>query len=172
MKKKILVTGGLGFIGSNFIRLMLKKHKNIPLWKKIKWVFVEWEGKWSWSLAAIIITILGRLPLMLADTQVKTTLLAHSAPLALQWLMSIATIGLIFSAILSTAMLPPRPAKHHWLMQVVMVLQWVLFPASMLIFGAIPATEAQTRLMLGKYLGFWVTEKKRTDDKPALATTS
>ena len=148
------------------------RSQSIPFATKFRYVWNQLEGVYSWATAPIIIFILGRLPLMLADTQVKTTLLAHSAPLALQWLMSIATIGLIFSAILSTAMLPPRPAKHHWLKQVVMVLQWVLFPASMLIFGAIPATEAQTRLMLGKYLGFWVTEKKRADDKPALATTN
>jgi dTDP-glucose 4,6-dehydratase len=29
--RKILVTGGMGFIGSNFIRFMLKKHEDLEI---------------------------------------------------------------------------------------------------------------------------------------------
>ena len=148
------------------------RSKRVPFATKFRYIWNQLEGVYSWATAPIIIFILGRLPLMLADSQVKNNLIAYSAPVALQWLMSIAMVGLIFSAILSTVMLPPRPEKHHWTKSIVMVLQWLLFPATMLIFGAIPATDAQTRLMLGKYLGFWVTEKKRADENPGSAPTN
>ena len=72
-----------------------------------------------------------------------------------------AMIGAIISALLSIIMLPDRPrhvAKWQWL---VMGAQWILLPLTMIIFGSIPAIESQTRLMLGKYLGFWVTDKQR-----------
>lgn len=141
------------------------RSRRIPFNTKFRYLWNQLEGVYSWATAPIIIFVLGRLPLMLADSQVKTNLIAHSAPVVLQWLMSIAMVGLVFSAILSTIMLPPRPPHHHWIKNVTMILQWLLFPATMLIFGAIPATDAQTRLMLGKYLGFWVTEKKRSDNK-------
>jgi len=58
--------------------------------------------------------------------------------------------------------LPPRPPYYGRFKYVWMVLQWLLFPISMVLFGSIPALDAQTRLAMGKYLGFWNTPKSRS----------
>jgi hypothetical protein len=76
--------------------------------------------------------------------------------------MTLGMVGLIFNAAMYAFILPKKPAEKSFLNYVIMVAQWILFPFTMIIFGSIPAVEAQTRLLLGgKYrLGFWVTEKK------------
>ncbi len=40
-------------------------------------------------------------------------------------------------------------------------LEWLMIPFILVIFGALPALDAQTRLSLGKYMDFWITDKKR-----------
>jgi hypothetical protein len=42
-----------------------------------------------------------------------------------------------------------------------MFFEWLVLPIGIIFFGALPAISAQTRLMMGKYLGFWVTPKAR-----------
>ena len=76
--------------------------------------------------------------------------------------MTFGSLGLILNAVLMTIILPKKPINKHWLVYPLMVLEWILIPVTMIIFGSIPATDAQTRLMLGgKYrLGFWVSKKK------------
>jgi len=138
-----------------------KKGTRIPLWKKIKWVFIEWEGKWSWCIVALLITVLGRLPLWVAPESVRQSALFFNAPYLLQTLMTIAMLGMILSAVLSFPLLPPRPDSHPKHMYVIMLLQWLLLPISLVFLSAIPAIDAVTHLMLGKYLGFNVSQKKR-----------
>jgi len=58
-------------------------------------------------------------------------------------------------------LLPPRPPEYGRFKYLILVGQWFLLPLMMVFFTALPALDAQTRLMLGKYMGFWPTEKLR-----------
>ncbi len=136
------------------------KVKNLPLKKGLHYLWNQLEGVYSWATAPIIITLLGYLPLRVSESIDKTTVIAQNAPLILEKIMTFAMIGLVFSAILTTKLMPPLPSHKSKLNYLTVVLQWIMFPVGMIIFGSIPATDAQTRLMLGKYLGFWVSNKK------------
>jgi len=67
----------------------------------------------------------------------------------------------VISAILSTLLLPPLPKGGSVWRKIPILVQWVFLPVILILFGSFPALDAQIRLMLGKYMGFWVTEKLR-----------
>lgn len=137
------------------------KNKNIGFGKKIYWIFSQFESFWSWSTNGLIIFLLGWLPLTLGGDKFNATVLSYNLPRITRIIMTFAMVGVVTSAYLSINLLPPRPksyAKRKW---IIMVLQWLLLPVSIIVFGAFPAMEAQTRLMIGKYMGFWTTEKYR-----------
>lgn len=146
-----------------------KKNK-ISLKKKVKCLWNFSEGMYSWATAPILLFVFGKLPLWLAGPQAQATVIVQSAPFVLQWVLSLAMIGIFVSATFSLMLLPPRPRQHAPHKFLIMILQWILLPISIVVFGAIPAIESQTRLMLGKYLGFWVTEKSRKSaDQPLVS---
>lgn len=131
-----------------------------PFMLRLRFVWKEWEGRFSWATSPIIMFMMGYLPLYVATKNNNNLALVTQAPFALQWLMRTAMVGVFASALFSFTLLPPRP-KHtpRWSM-LVMVLQWVLVPFTFVLFGSFPALDAQTRLMLGKYLGFNVSAKR------------
>lgn len=136
-----------------------RKNRHIPWTKKVKYLWNLGEGMYSWASAPLLIFILGRLPLLVAPEAVRTTAFYQNLPFTLETLMNLAMSGILVSAIFSFFLLPPPPKKRFWNYPV-MVLQWILLPVTLVIFGSIPGVDAQTRLMLGKYLGFHVTKKK------------
>lgn len=140
-------------------------HKKFPLWKKIKWIFLELEGKWSWCMVALIITLLGRLPMWVAPESVRQSALFFNAPHMLEYLMIVAMFGMLLSALLSLPLLPPRPAKYPKHNYAIMLLQWLLLPISLIAVSAIPAIDAVTHLMFGKYLGFNISQKQRSNQE-------
>ena len=138
-----------------------RQNKQIPKAKKLKILFYEWEGKWSWAVVAILITIIGRLPLWVAGNEIRQSALFFNAPNILQILMTLAMVGLFVSAIMSMLILPRRPGHQPRHKYILMLIQWLLLPISLIIFSAIPCIDAVTRLIFGKYLGFNVSVKKR-----------
>ena len=137
------------------------KNIKIPLRTKLYYVFSMLEGYWSWPTNAIMLFALGWLPILLGGREFNNLVLAYNLPTITRTIMTFAMVGMVTSAIISMKLLPPRPARYGKRRHAYMVFQWILVPFTIIFFGAIPALDAQTRLMLGKYMGFWITPKHR-----------
>jgi len=140
------------------------KNKKIPFSKKIKNSIIILEGFWSWAVASILIFLLGWLPVFVGGEKFKETVFGYNLPKVTRNLMAISTFGMIVCAILSLLILPKAPKEIGILKKSSIFLQWVLLPVTLIVFGSIPALDAQTRLLLGKYMGFWTTEKYRKNE--------
>jgi len=134
-------------------------NKRIAAAKKREVLWNLMEGMYTWATAPVLIFILGWLPLFVASASGRPEVVFQNAPYTLQWIMTFAMLGVFVSAVLSLPLLPARPAHKRPWHHAVMLFQWMLLPFTFILFGSVPAMEAQTRLMLGKRLGFWVTPK-------------
>ncbi|MBL8030076.1 MAG: glycosyltransferase family 2 protein [Candidatus Doudnabacteria bacterium] len=140
-----------------------------PTWDKLYKLFQYMEGNFNWAAASIIISSLGWLPLLIGGDNFLQTVIAFNLPTVTKTLMNIALLFLIFSVYINLVLLPPRPKRYGKWRSIQMYLQWFLVPLTSVIFGSLPSIEAQTRLMLGKYLEFWVTPKARKGENTGLS---
>lgn len=138
-----------------------KMWKEIPKGLFFSRIFTQLYGFHSWATNALIIGAIGWLPLLIGGDAFNSSALSTNLPFITRTLMTLAMSGLIFSAILSTILLPERPERYGFWKNIAMLLQWIILPFTIIIFGSIPGIEAQTRLMFKKYLGFMVTPKSR-----------
>jgi cellulose synthase/poly-beta-1,6-N-acetylglucosamine synthase-like glycosyltransferase len=147
----------------NFVYIVyhFTKNKNIPLGQRIKIILQQAEGYWSLVTNPIMLFILGWAPIFLGSRVFHETVLSYNLPIVVRNLLIFAMFGLVISSVISLTMLPERPQYKSRIHYLVLALQWILVPVTMIVFSAIPGLDAQTRLMLGKYMGFWVTPKHR-----------
>lgn len=139
----------------------IKNWKTMPKAKVFSLIWVQLYGFHSWATNALIIAVIGWMPMLLGGDRFNQTVLSSNLPVVSRTLMTIAMLGLVLSAVISTLLLPKQPAHYGWGKRISMVAQWLILPLSIVIFGAVPGLEAQTRLMLGKYMGFFITPKAR-----------
>ncbi len=137
------------------------KNKKIPLWKRLLFAERLIESHYFWATASIMIAILGWLPLIFGGDRFGDTVLAYNLPTLTRTIMTIATFFLVFSVYVNMVLLPKRPAGYSKWKNFSMIWQWVFSPIVASLFGSIPAIDAQTRLMFGKYMEFYVTPKFR-----------
>jgi cellulose synthase/poly-beta-1,6-N-acetylglucosamine synthase-like glycosyltransferase len=137
------------------------RDKLIPFWKKLLYIERMLEGFYFWATASLMIVGLGWLPLLLGGARFEEGVFALNLPFLTRTIMQIATIFLIFSVYINMVLIPPRPPRCSKWKTVNMILQWIFVPIVSTVFGSAPAIDAQTRLMFGKYMEFWVTPKAR-----------
>lgn len=143
-----------------YITYHFTKNKAIPLKQRLSIAALQGEGYSSLVTNPILLFILGWAPIFLGTREFHETVLSYELPIMVRNLLIIAMGGLVVSAIISLSLTPPRPDKYPRFRYVVMVGQWIMVPITMVVFSAIPGLDAQTRLMFGRYMGFWVTPKR------------
>jgi cellulose synthase/poly-beta-1,6-N-acetylglucosamine synthase-like glycosyltransferase len=129
--------------------------------QRVRIAFEQAEGYWSLVTNPIMLFILGWAPIFLGGRDFHQTVLSYNLPIMVRDLLILSMFGLVISSFISLTLIPPRPNGASRFHYVVMAVQWVMIPATMIVFSAIPGLDAQTRLMFGKYMGFWVTPKDR-----------
>ena len=148
-----------------YIMFGFLNNKKIPLRAKISHIYTILDGFWSWATAALLLFLLGWLPIILGGKSFNFSVLSFNLPILTSRIMTVSMLGMVVSAILSTMLLPPVPKDmkwySRWFKKSTVFLQWIFLPVTLILFGSLPSLDAQIRLMLGRYMGFWVTEKVR-----------
>jgi len=140
-----------------------KRWSQIDRKKMIKLILIQIYGFHSWATSALIIAAVGWLPMLLGGDRFNATVLSINLPVISRDLMNLAMVGMILSALISALLLPPRPRRYKPIKNILMLIEWVFVPVTIVLFGAIPCLDAQIHLLRGKYMGFFVTPKARAD---------
>ena len=138
---------------------LFRRDRTVPFWDGIAKFTRLVEGHVSWASSAIII-LLGAFGPLLINPDAARSVAAHQLPEVVSRIQQIAMIGLFTLIFISFKMLPPRPERHKRHRSIWLLLQWVLMPATSIIYGSAAALVSQTRLLLGRYFEvFDVTDK-------------
>ena len=147
---------------SEIAYVMMKTVRNraqLPLIKSFSRVSYMWYLQTIQATMPVIILFNKTIPSII-NPQFAKSLFAYNLGQIFNYIFTIMLVGIISSLWISSLSLP-RPAHRPRLHFVLLVFQWLLIPFVTLMYGAIPAIDAQTRLMFNKRLGFEVTEKIR-----------
>lgn len=142
------------------IMKMWKKKRDLPFFKNVFRLSYMCYLQIMWATGPVIILFNKSIP-MIINHKFSNSLFAYNLNEILGVIFTLMMIGIITSLWVTILSLPkptgPRPRFQFF----TALLQYFLLPLVTIFYGAIPALDAQTRLMLGKRLGFSVTEKVR-----------
>ncbi len=130
----------------------------VPFWDKtMRLIWVMW-AHFMWPVNWFIITLGLTVPTLLNPAFGRTAL-GYTVPKLSSFVLTIALVFLIIMIIFDNIYKPKRPKDFPLWRAVLMPLEFILMPISGFFFNALPGIDAHTRLMLGKYIEYRVTEK-------------
>ena len=145
------------------IRAFLKS-RTITLYKKISYTFKMLDAFISWATWSFILSFGLWLPAMFASREFSSSTVYYITPRINESVYSLGAIGILVCMIISLLLLPKTKIKYALFNRIIHAFEWFFIPLIVLVLSAIPALDAQTRLMFGKYMEFWVTQKYRKSE--------
>ncbi|MFA6357794.1 MAG: glycosyltransferase family 2 protein [Candidatus Omnitrophota bacterium] len=142
-----------------FVVAGFMKNKNISLFNKLRRSFQLLESHVTWAVWAVILAVIGYLPIFFGGVFFNQTAIAYNLPRIAGLLFKFTLVTSLTWIFLSWTILPARPKGVSWFKNIIFVLEWFFVPIIILIIGSLPAIDAQTRLMLAKYMEFNPTLK-------------
>jgi cellulose synthase/poly-beta-1,6-N-acetylglucosamine synthase-like glycosyltransferase len=97
-----------------YIMFGFLNNKKVPLKDKIGHLYTILDGFWSWATSALLLFLLGWLPILLGGQKFNFTVLSFNLPILTSQIMTVSMVGMFISAILSTMLLPPVPKEYKW----------------------------------------------------------
>jgi cellulose synthase/poly-beta-1,6-N-acetylglucosamine synthase-like glycosyltransferase len=125
--------------------------------KTMRLIYVIWSH-FMWPVNWFVITVGLTLPTLLNPRFGKTTL-GYMVPRLSSSVLTLALVFLIIMIIFDNIYKPKRPKGFPLWRAVLIPFEFILMPITGFFFGALPGLDAHTRLMLGKYIEYKVTEK-------------
>jgi cellulose synthase/poly-beta-1,6-N-acetylglucosamine synthase-like glycosyltransferase len=137
------------------------RDRSIPFYQKWRHAFKMLEGHVSWATCGFLLTTMGWFPALMSRREIHDSVLSYNEPRIASVIFNIATCTLIITIFLSIAMLPKHESHDRLRDKLRHACEWALVPLVLVLLNAVPALDAQTRLMFAKYMEFWVTDKSR-----------
>lgn len=132
--------------------------ENVPFWDKTLRVFKVVEDHFLWPVNWFAVTISAFLPPLL-NPEFDRTILGKTLPQVISTLLTLSLISMIVIFTVDALNRPPRPEKNKYLSYILQPLEFLIMPLLGFFFSALPSLDAHTRLMMGKYIEYKVTEK-------------
>lgn len=134
------------------------RHREIPLMSR-SWRVVNLFGEHiNWAITPFVLTFGAAVPLLINPAFGETTL-GQNLPLYVSGMLSIAIVSLLVLIVIEHRIVPARPTGWGWMQRALSYVQWIGLPFVGILFSMVPALDAQTRLLTGRYLEYRVTEK-------------
>ncbi|MDZ4209783.1 MAG: glycosyltransferase family 2 protein, partial [Candidatus Curtissbacteria bacterium] len=130
----------------------------VSFWNKSIRLLRLLEDHFLWPVNWFFITIGMTLPSLLHPTFSRTAL-GYNLPRMASFILNLCIVFLLIILIVDSKHRPPRPANVPRWKGLLLPLEFILMPIAGFIFNALPGLDAHTRLMLGKYMEYRVTEK-------------
>ena len=134
------------------------RHAEIPFSSRF-WRVINLFGEHiNWAITPFVLTFGATVPLLINPAFAETTL-GQNLPLYASAMLSMAIVSLAVLIVVEHRIVPPRPVEWGLVQRVLSYVQWIGLPFVGIIFSMVPALDAQTRLLTGRYLEYKVTEK-------------
>ena len=130
----------------------------IRFWTKTLRILRLLEDHFLWPVNWFIITLGVNLPALLNPTFGQTAL-GYSLPKISSAILTVCLLFLVIVLIVDAKQRPARPKEIPRLRALLIPFEFILMPIVGFFFTALPGLDAHTRLMLGKYMEYRVTEK-------------